>query len=134
MLVVLATFVSWGVSGFIAKLAANRIGQQSAFWDAIGMAPAIIIYCLAVFKIENLIQADKLGISLAWLAGTIGSLGYVSVYYLLSKAEVSTVAPLTALYPVVTIVLAFIFLRESITPTKLLGIFLSLIAIYLLAK
>ena len=42
--------------------------------------------------------------------------------------------PLTALYPALTAVLAFIFLKESVTPTKIAGIIFSLVAIYLLSK
>lgn len=133
-LVVVLTFVSWGVGSFIAKLATNRIGAQGIFWDVIGYTPAVIIYSLLVYKFQNLIQADKFGIGLALLSGAIGSLGAVGFYILLSKAEVSTMAPLAALYPALTAILAFVFLRESVTSTKLLGILFSLIAIYLLSK
>jgi len=134
LLVVIITFVSWGVGSFIAKLATNRIGPQGIFWDVIGYVPAVIIYSLLVFKFQNLVQMDKFGIGLAFLSGAIGSVGAVGFYILLSKAEVSTMAPLAALYPALTAVLAFVFLRESVTLTKLLGIFFSLVAIYLLSK
>ena len=128
--VVFITFVSWGVASLIAKLATNRIGPQGIFWDVIGYAPAIIIYSLLVYKFQNLIQMDKLGMGLAFLSGAIGSIGAVGFYVLLSKADASTMVPLAALYPSLTAVLAFIFLRESITFTKLLGILFSLMAIY----
>jgi len=133
-LIAIAIFVSWGIGSFLAKLAANRIGTQSAFWDLAGYAPAILIYSLAVFKLKNLLAADKLGIGFAVLAGAIGSLGLVGFYFLLSRTEASVVVPLTALYPALTAILAIIFLHESINATKLLGIVLSLIAIYLLSK
>ena len=134
LLVVIATFVSWGVGSFIAKLATNRIGAKSAFFDILGYAPAVIIYSLILFKLKNLIQADKIGAGLAFLAGTIGSFGLIGFYFLLSRAEASAIIPLTALYPALAAVLAIIFLHESITSEKLLGIILSLIAIYLLSK
>lgn len=133
-LIAIAIFVSWGVGSFLAKLAANRIGTQSAFWDLVGYVPAIFIYSLIVFKVKNLLAADKLGIGFAVLAGAIGALGVVGFYFLLSRAEASVVVPLTALYPALTAILAIIFLHESINATKLLGIVLSLIAIYLLSK
>lgn len=43
-------------------------------------------------------------------------------------------APLTALYPALTALLAFAFLHESITPAKIAGLTLSLAAIYLLSR
>jgi uncharacterized protein (DUF486 family) len=33
ILVVIASVLSWGIGSFIAKVAANRIGTQSVFWD-----------------------------------------------------------------------------------------------------
>lgn len=134
LLVVIVTFTSWGVCSFISKLATNRIGAKSVFWDMVGYAPAVIVYSLIVFKLKNLVQADKLGIGLAILSGAVGSLGLIGWYFLITKGEASTMVPLTALYPALTAVLAFIFLHESITLSKLLGILFSLIAIYLLSR
>jgi len=134
LLAVIVTFVGWGVSSFISKLAANRIGAKGVFWEMIGYAPAVILYSLIVFKLKNLVQADKLGIGLAIFTGAVGSFGWIGWYFLLTKGEASTVVPLTALYPALTAVLAFIFLHESVTSSKLLGILFSLIAIYLLSK
>ena len=136
-LIVITTAISWGVGSFVAKLATNRIGNQGVFWDVIAYALVIIIYGLIVFKFENLSQiarTNKLGILLAFLAGLMSSLGMIGYYVLLTRAEASTIVPFTALYPVITITLAIIFLRESLTTTKLLGIILSLIAVYFLSK
>lgn len=89
------------------------MGTQSVFWDFVGYVPAILTLSLAVFKLRNLIQADRVGIGLAVAAGAIGSIGVVGFYFLLTRAEASTITPLTALYPALTAVLAFIFLHES---------------------
>lgn len=134
LLVAIGTFLAWGVGSLIAKLAANRIGTQSVFWDFVGYVPAILIVSLTVFRLRNLVEGDTVGIGLAIAAGAIGSLGMVGSYFLLTRAEASTITPVTALYPALTAVLAFIFLHESVTPTNALGIDLSLVAIYLLSK
>jgi len=134
LLIAVGVFVSWGLGTFIAKLAANRIGAQSIFFDVIGAASVILIYSLVIFKARNLVKLDKSGMGLALLAGLIGAFGSIGFYRLVARTEVSTVSPLTALYPALTVILAVIFLRESVTPTKLAGIILSLIAIYLLTK
>lgn len=43
-IVFLMTFISWGLSSFISKMATNRIGEKSVFWDMIGYFPTVIIY------------------------------------------------------------------------------------------
>lgn len=134
LLIVIITFISWGTGSFIAKLATNRIGSKSVFFDAIAYVSAVIIYGLVIFKLKNLVQAERVGIGLALLAGVFGSFGLIGVYTLLSRAEVSSIVPLTALYPALTVTLAFIFLHESINPARILGIIFSLIAIYLLTR
>lgn len=133
-LIIIITLVSWGVGSFIAKLAANRINTQSAFWDVLGYAIAIIVYSLAVFKFSNLIRGDKVGVTLAFLSGLVGSFGLIGFYWLMSHKGASITAPLTSLWPALTVILAILFLHESVNTTKLLGIILSLVAIYLLSR
>ena len=94
--------VSWGVGSFIAKLSTNRIGEKAVFWDILGYAPFIIIYSIFVFKLKNLILADKAGIFLGFLAGVIGSFGMLAFYILLTRKDASVAVPLTALYPALT--------------------------------
>jgi transporter family protein len=135
--VFLLCFLGWGLGGFFAKMAANKIGAQSIFWDIIGYVPAVLIYSLLIFKSKNLIaniHLNKDGIMLAILAGVTGSVGAITYYYLIAKQEASVIAPLTALYPALTILLAVVFLKEQLSLTKIIGVLLSLVAIYLLAK
>ena len=129
----LLILISWGVGTFIAKLATNRIGEKSVFWDLFGYAPAIIIYSFFTFKFKDVFGVDKLGIVLAILAGAIGSFGLVGLYILLTRKDASTAVPLTALYPTLTAILAIIFLKEQVTIIKLLGIALSAVALFLLS-
>jgi drug/metabolite transporter (DMT)-like permease len=65
-------------------------------------------------------------------AGTLTCLGNVAYYSVLNRgAKAATVVPLTALYPVVTVLLAVIILKERLNVIQIAGIVLSLIAIYL---
>lgn len=125
--------VSWGLGSFIAKIATDRIGDRAVFWDMLGYAPAIIIYSILFLNLKTAFSDDKLGIFLAFLAGAVGSVGSVLFYLLITKKEASSAVPLTALYPALTAVLAFIFLREHLTLVKVAGILLSTVALYLLS-
>ncbi|HUD20010.1 MAG TPA: DMT family transporter [Patescibacteria group bacterium] len=127
------TMFSWGIEAIIAKLATNRIGSQSVLWNLIGYIPATIIYTLVLFRLKDLVVADRLGIALAILAGIIGSFGGVWFFILLTKKDASVVVPLTALYPALTALLAFFLLKESLTPIKILGIVLATVAVYCLS-
>jgi len=52
---------------------------------------------------------------------------------LVTGGKASIVAPVTALFPMVTVVLAVIFLRERVGRTQWLGLLLAFVAIYLLS-
>ncbi len=111
----------------------NRIGDKAVFWDLIGYAPAIVVYCLLTFKASNILVGDKWGAVLGLLAGAVGSMGVVGLYMLLTRKDASIAVPMTALYPALTAILAFIFLREQLTVVKVFGISLSAVALYLLS-
>jgi len=68
--------------------------------------------------------------SLLW--GTAAILGTLAFLFALSKWKASLVITMTALYPVVALILSFIVLHESITLKQSIWIFLSLIAIVLI--
>jgi transporter family protein len=132
-LIAFITLLSWGTGSFIDKLATNRIGMKTVFWTTVVYIPAVILYMLFFVKAKDLITADRLGIVWAIVSGIIGSIGFICFYLLLVRKEASTAVPLTALYPALTAVLAFIFLKETITIPKVTGIVLALVAIYLLS-
>ena len=132
-LIALLSLVSWGVGSFVAKLATNRIGEKTLFWDMLGYAPMVFIYCFLAFKTKDLFVANKAGIFFGLLVGVIGSLGFISFYILLTRKDASSAVPLTALYPALTAILAFIFLKEQVTIAKVIGIILSAIALFLLS-
>lgn len=75
---------------------------------------------------------DAAGIGWALLAGALGALGTVSLYLTLGAAPASVVIPLSSLYPIVTVVLAYIFLQEELSPMRLLGVGCALAAVWLL--
>jgi len=129
----MACMVSWGVGSFVAKVATNRIGEKAVVWDVFGYAVAMLIYFAIVYKPGDIVNGDKAGNLLALLAGAIGSGGAIFFYLLLTKRDASSAVPLTALYPVLTAILAFLFLGEKLTIAKGAGIILSGLALYLLS-
>ncbi len=133
LILAILSLIGWGVGSFIAKLATNRIGEKTVFWDLAGYVPMVIIYCLFIFRSKELFSADKNGIILGLIAGLLGSIGVISFYILLTRKDASSAVPMTALYPMLTAILAIIFLKESLTLVKAVGIVLSVVALVLLS-
>jgi bacterial/archaeal transporter family protein len=69
----------------------------------------------------------------ALLAGVAGSIGSIFFYLALKKGKTSAVVPLTALYPLITLALSVLFLKEEIFGVRIVGVILALVANLLLS-
>ncbi|MDP2935257.1 MAG: EamA family transporter [Dehalococcoidia bacterium] len=125
--------VGWGLYGIFAKQSSGRIGMQAIFWTQLTMVLGAVIY---LFFIRNLFpfNTDGQGIILGLATGLSSLVAVVALFTLLSRQfPVSIVYPLTALYPLVTVILGIVFLGEAITPLRGLGAVLAVAAIVLLS-
>lgn len=125
--------VGWGLYGIFAKQSSGRIGMQAVFWTQLAMVLGAVIY---LFFLRNLFpfNTDGQGIILGLATGLSSLVAVVALFTLLSRQfPVSIVYPLTALYPLVTVILGIVFLGEAITPLRGLGAVLAVAAIMLLS-
>jgi len=131
LLFTIIALLLWGLWGLFPKIASNYIGPKSVLiYEAIGAAFLTIIVLFSVgFKPE--IHAK--GITFGILGGLAGAIGGLFFLYAISRGKASIVVPITALYPLVTILLAFIILKEPITLKQGIGIALALAAMVLLS-
>lgn len=123
----------WGMYGLAAKIAVREIGLQVLIWSQV-VSLAIFPVYFVLFKEMLPLKLDGAGIAWAIGAGFLGIGGGVVLYLLLRDAPASVVIPISALYPVVTVILAFLFLHEELSPMRLAGIALAVIAIWLLSS
>ena len=77
--------------------------------------------------------AEIRGMIPALLTGVMGYLGLICFMYAIRGGKICIVAPLTALYPVVTLALAMIFLREKINIVQFAGIILACVSVVLIS-
>jgi transporter family protein len=123
------TMICWGIWGFIPKITTRYINPLIAsVFEGLGSAIfALIILFTLSFKPE----IHPKGVSLAFITGLLGMLGALFYLFAMLKGKVSVIATLVALNPVITIGLAYFFLKEPITLKEGVGMVFALIAIVL---
>ena len=114
-----------------SKLASNVTKpRQALLFQTVGvLAFATVVLVMEKFRVEW----NFAGFSWAALGGFFAFIGFLTFFAALDKGETSTVVTLSALYPVVTILISVAFLHERVTPRQGIGIVIALIASALLA-
>ncbi len=125
------TLLAWGLWGVFSKLASSHVRpRQSLLFQTVGvMTLGLVVLVIERFHIEWSPQ----GFGWSAAAGFINFIGFLAFFAAIEKGKVSTVIAMSSLYPVVTIALSVLFLREQITPREGLGIACALFAGLLLA-
>lgn len=123
--------IIYGFWGFFPKIAVTYINPQSAL--IFEVAGALIVGLGVLFYSGFQPQMHPKGVLFAILTGVAGMIGTLFYFFAASKGKISIVVSMTALYPLITIILAAIFLREPITVKQIFGVFFALIAIFLFA-
>lgn len=123
--------LSWGVWAIMAKLIGEALsGTHNQALSTLGILPVML--ALVVSKKFSTTGNRRRGISYALAGGAVSCIGNVFYYDALSRGgKAATIVPLTALYPLATILLAILLLKERLNRIQLAGVLLSLIAIYL---
>ena len=123
--------VMFGAWGFFPKLAVNYVSPQSAvIYQVIG---GLLVGTVALAMLNFKPETHPMGILYALLTGVAGVLGTFFYYAAASRGQISIVVSLTALYPVITILLAMIFLHETLVLRQAIGLCFAVAAILLLA-
>lgn len=119
-----------GVWGILMKVATDRLGSLTATF--IGVTTGWVLIVLATFT--KLSWHSGRGVMIAMTGGVLGGIATLAFYKALRMAPANTVIPMGSLYLVVTVILSYFFLGESLGLRKLAGIAFGLLAIALLAK
>ncbi len=104
--------------GMVEEMAPPLVGATvSLFWGTLVLVPQTIA------SMQSFRHADRRGHALFFLAGVAASVGLMANFYGLSVAPVVVVTPLTSISPLVTILLAGLFLKrlEKVTIRIVLG-------------
>lgn len=129
----LPTILGWGLYGVFAKLGTARIGLQAILWYQVAMLITIVVFLVATRNIVPL-NLDPAGVAFGVATGVANFIAVVALFSSLERGfPVNIVYPLTALYPLVTVLVAMLFLGEPMTVLRAAGVILAVVAIALLS-
>ncbi len=128
----LATLVIFGFWGFFPKLAVAYLDPRSALvYQTLG---GLMVGLLVLFSLKLHPAFHPRGALFAFLTGVAGVAGTLCFMAAAQRGKISLVVSVTALYPLITIILAALFLKEPLTLKHLAGMACALVAILLLSS
>jgi uncharacterized membrane protein len=121
----------WGIFGFLAKLGSNQVApRQMQILFTAGMLPLL---AAAFLNAGRRVDTDRLGVLYGILNGVLAGLGGLAYFAAMEKGKASLVGPVTSLFPLLTVVLAVLILRERMNRIQIAGIVLGMISIVILS-
>lgn len=129
----------FGVWGIVSK-AATRVASDATILviSTLGVLPAGLILLFSKELKQNLKRAKEhggtflLGCAYAFGAGVCGSVGNLMMLQSLAiGGDTSVVLPVTGMFPLATVLLAVVLLKERLHPVQVVGIVFALAALYL---
>jgi transporter family protein len=130
----LLTIVVWGVWGAVSKISSDAIdANTNQVFFTFGLLPLILLVWRSS-RTSTKREGQNAGIVWAFITGILGGTGNIAFFHALGiGGKASIVAPVTALFPLVTVIVAVTLLRERIGTAQKIGLVLALVAIYLLS-
>jgi len=129
----LATAFLWGLWGFFSKLAARSLNAPDILlaW-AMGQFLVLAIYLVPISRGLH-VRWTSVDFVYAFLSGMIMVAGTLLFYRALSIGNLTPIVLITAAYPLVTVFLAFLLLKEPLSLQKIVGAFLAVTGICLIS-
>ncbi|HLC94704.1 MAG TPA: DMT family transporter [Patescibacteria group bacterium] len=130
-LLTLLVIIFWGLWGFFGKLSATRIAGQGSLWNSISLVVITIVFIFATRQAPPL-KFDGGGILFGVLAGIFSAIASVLFYFLLQKKSAGVFGATIAVYPLVTLLLSVVFLKEHVSFVQTIGVVFALVGLVLL--
>jgi drug/metabolite transporter (DMT)-like permease len=133
LLFALAAAVCWGIWGVLSKGPSRELsGWMTQLLFTFALLPSAVVAALSKRVKTGTNRARGLG--WGFVSGVIAAVGNIAFYLALENgADTAIAIPLTNVYPLVTIVIAWFVFRERLNGVQGLGIVLALAAILLLS-
>jgi transporter family protein len=125
--------ILWGVTGVTQKLATNRISSERSFlwfcWSMVGISAVVLMLARPHWSF------GAAAVLCSAAGGLLNGLGaWTSFRALESGGKASVVISLISLYPLLTVILAIMFLGERLTWMQSAGAVVAIAAAVLLSQ
>ena len=121
----------WGLWGFLSKIGSETVNPlQMQILFTLGMLPVAIAMLM---HMRGSLDRNVGGIACGLLSGVATGVGTLGYYAALRDQNASVVTPVTGLFPVLTVVLAFVVLRERLNKVQMGGMLLALASVVILS-
>ena len=128
-------FVSWGLASFFGKLVAPYFGAPYLVWVR------SIITVVLLIPLVWAQRANSITITPTWqtwalvvVVTAFTASAVIGFYNALRLGDASLVTPASGTYPVLTAILAVVFLGEQLSVTRALGIIFAVLGIVFLTR
>lgn len=122
--------VCWAGWAFLPKIALQNLDPKSILIYEVlgGLALALIILVSLNYQLELDLRAG----GIAFTSGVLNILGVLCYLHAISKGKIAVVSTISALYPLIVIILSWLILQESLNSKQFLGVGFGILAIILL--
>jgi drug/metabolite transporter (DMT)-like permease len=134
LLLSIIVFFMWGVQAYAMKFSNNTMKAESIFFYMMLTGILLIPIAIGMTDFSKPINWGFKGPYLAAIIQVCNSIGALTLVYALRYGKAIIVVPMTALAPVITIVISLIIYSVFPHWVVLSGLILAVIAIYLLAE
>ena len=121
------SIAAWGAVGLLQKISSNLLDPTAlVFWVIVGLLVGSVPL-MAWLPASTPLGLSGGVIAMGLLSGLSNALGSWCLFRALKNgAAASIVIPFTALYPLITVLLAFVFLGETLSLRQSLGAVLAI--------
>jgi transporter family protein len=127
----LVVLVTWGIVGLLQKLSTNHISAESALIWLVG---GFLLLTPVFYPGRAMFSYSARSLVYILMSAALNAVGaWALLAAMKSGGKASIICPFTALYPLVVVLAAPIFLHESISVLQGTGVLCALAAVFLLS-
>jgi transporter family protein len=131
LLPALGAMLVWGLWAFLPKVALQTMAPHSViFYESLGN---LCISLPVLVHLKFKLQHDRKALALIAAAGWLTVIAILSFFFALRHGPVPVIVTMTAMYPMIVVVLARVVLKERLNRIQKAAVGLAFIAILLLA-
>ncbi len=132
-LLLIITALLWGATPILEKLGLAKTDPLTAVSiRTISVAVILLVFLAVTGRIKEVMQVDARTVIIFVVSGLMaGVLGMLTYFGALKLEPTSKIVPIVAAYPLITVILSVLILKEGVTLLRLAGTILIILGIWL---